>query len=132
MYRFRDRFSVVGAKDDRLDARVLAEAACLDRSHLRALDAQMPEVVQLCHCSRLCTQLNEDKVRLSNQLHQILWDYYPQFLELQVGLARTWVLELLLMAPTPQKAKRMHVSTIQKLLRKHRIQSLDVEPSSAA
>ena len=93
MDRYRDRFSVAGAKDDRLDARVLAETARLDRSHLRAVDAQMSEVVQLRHCSRLCAQLNEDKVRLSNQLHQILWNYYPQFLELQVDLARTWVLE---------------------------------------
>ena len=127
MDRYRDRFSVAGAKDDRLDARVLAETARLDRSHLRTVDAQMPEMVQLRHCSRLCAQLNEDKVRLSNQLHQILWNYYPQFLELQVDLARTWVLELLMMAPTPQKAKRMHVSSIQKLLRKHRIRSQDAE-----
>ena len=127
MDRYRDRFSVAGAKDDRLDARVLAETARLDRSHLRALDAQMPEVVQLRHCSRLCAQLNEDKVRLSNQLHQILWNYYPQFLELRVDLARTWVMELLMMVPTPHKAKRMHVSTIQKLLRKHRIRSQDAE-----
>ena len=127
MDRYRDRFSVAGAKDDRLDARVLAETARLDRSHLRTVDAQMPEVVQLRHCSRLCAQLNEDKVRLSNQLHQILWNYYPQFLELRVGLARTWVMELLMMAPTPHKAKRMHVSTIQKLLCKHRIRSLDAE-----
>ena len=127
MDRYRDRFSVAGAKDDRLDARVLAETARLDRSHLRTVDAQMPEVVQLRHCSRLCAQLNEDKVRLSNQLHQILWSYYPQFLELRVDLARTWVLELMMMAPTPQKAKRMHVSTIEKLLRKHRIRSQDAE-----
>ena len=90
MDRYRDRFSVAGAKDDRLDARVLAETARLDRSHLRAVDAQMPEVVQLRHCSRLCAQLNEDKVRLSNQLYHILWSYYPQFLELRVDLARTW------------------------------------------
>ena len=91
------------------------------------MDAQMPEVVQLRHCSRLCAQLNEDKVRLSNQLHQILWNYYPQILELRVDLARTWVMELLMMAPTPHKAKRMHVSAIQKLLRKHRIRSQDAE-----
>ena len=32
-----------------------------------------------------------------------------------------------MMAPTPQKAKRMHVSTIEKLLRKHRIRSQDAE-----
>ena len=106
---------------------MLAEAARLGRSHLRAIDAQMSEVVQLRHCSRLCAQLNKDKVRLSNQLYQILWSYYPQFLELQVDLGRTWVLELMMMAPTPQKAKRMHVSSIQKLLRKHRIRSQDAE-----
>ena len=32
-----------------------------------------------------------------------------------------------MMAPTPHKAKRMHVSTIEKLLRKHRIRSQDAE-----
>ena len=32
-----------------------------------------------------------------------------------------------MMVPTPHKAKRMHVSTIEKLLRKHRIRSQDAE-----
>ena len=68
MDRYRDCFNVARAKDDRLDTRVLAEAARLDRSHLRAVDAQKSEVVQLHHCSRLCAQLNDDNVRLSSQL----------------------------------------------------------------
>ena len=51
--RYRDRFSLAGAKDDRLDARVLAETVRLDRNHLRRLDAQMHEVVMLRDCSRL-------------------------------------------------------------------------------
>ena len=48
MDRYRDRFSVAGAKDDRLDVRVLAEAVRLDRSHLRAVDARCRK--WCCHC----------------------------------------------------------------------------------
>ena len=125
--RYRDRFSLAGAKDDRLDARVLAETVRLDRNHLRRLDAQMPEVVMLRDCSRLHGQLTADKVRLNNQMRDILWRYYPQFLEISNGLSRLWVLELWMLAPTPHKAKRLRLSSIERLLKKHRIRCIDAK-----
>ena len=122
MDRYRDRFSLAGAKDDRLDARVLAETVRLDRNHLRHLDAQMPEVVTLRDCSRLNGQLTGDKLRLTNQVREILWRYYPQFLEIYSDLSRLWVLELwMLVAPTPYKAKHLRMSSVERLLKKHRI-----------
>ena len=65
--RYRDRFSLAGAKDDRLDARVLAETVRLDRNHLQHLDAQMPEAMMLRDCSRLNGQLTGGKLRLTNR-----------------------------------------------------------------
>ncbi|NLG68736.1 MAG: transposase, partial [Firmicutes bacterium] len=40
--RARDRFKTAGAKDDRLNARVLADLARTDRAHLRPPSAQQP------------------------------------------------------------------------------------------
>ena len=131
--RYRDRFSLAGAKDDRLDARVLAETVRLDRNHLRHLDAQMPEVVTLRDCSRLNGQLTGDKLRLTNQVREILWRYYPQFLEIYSDLSRLWVLELWMLAPTPHKAKHLRLSSVERLLKKHRISdALMLKPSSSA
>ena len=125
--RYRDRFSLAGAKDDRLDARVLAETVRLDRNHLRHLDAQMPEAMMLRDCSRLHGQLTADKLRLTNQVREILWRYYPQFLEIYSDLSRLWVLELWMLAPTPHKAKHLRLSSIERLLKKHRIRCIDAK-----
>ena len=125
--RYRDRFSLAGAKDDRLDARVLAETVRLDRNHLRHLDAQMPEAVTLRDCSRLHGQLTADKLRLTNQVREILWRYYPQFLEIYSDLSRLWVLELWMLAPTPHKAKRLRLNSVERLLKKHRIRCIDAK-----
>ena len=106
--RYRDRFSLAGAKDDRLDA-------------------QMPEAMMLRDCSRLHGQLTADKLRLTNQMREILWRYYPQFLEIYSDLSRLWVLELWMLAPTPHKAKRLRLSSVERLLKKHRIRCIDAK-----
>ena len=128
MDRYRDRFSVAGAKDDRLDARVLAETARLDRSHLRAVDAQMPEVVQpapLFASLRTAERRQGSPVKPAPPDPVELLPAVPGNCGSISPAPGCW--ELMMMAPTPQKAKRMHVSSIQKLLRKHRIRSLDAE-----
>ena len=103
----------------------------LDRNHLRRLDAQMPEVVMLRDCSRLHGQLTADKLCLTNQVRNILWRYYPQFLEISSGLSRLWVLELWMLAPTPHKANHLRLSSIERLLKKHS-DALMLKPSSSA
>ena len=125
--RYRERFSLAGAKDDRLDARVLAETVRLDRNHLRHLDAQMPEAMMLRDCSGLNGQLTGDKLRVTNQVREILWRYYPQFLEIYSDLSRLWVLELWMLAPTPDKAKHLRLSSVEWLLKKHRIRYIDAK-----
>ena len=59
--------------------------------------------MMLRDCSRLHGQLTADKLRLTNQVREILWRYYPQFLEIYSDLSRLWVLELWMPgANTPQ------------------------------
>ncbi len=125
--RFRDRFSPAGAKDDRRDARVLADAIRTDPNSLRALDALDAEIVRLREWSRMSDELTAQRTSRTNRLREQLWRYYPQFLKLKVNLAAPWVLELWKLASTPERARRVRHATIAKLLKKHRIRRFKAE-----
>jgi transposase len=122
--RFRDRFTVAGAKDDRLDARVLADALRTDGHLFRPLAQSHPLVVELREWSRMAEDLQGDRNRLANRLREQLWRYYPQALELADDLAAEWFLDLWEMAPTPERAARRREATVARLLRRHRIRRL--------
>src|SRR5262249_22519662 len=123
----RDRFSVAGAKDDRRDAYVSADGLRTDRHLFRRLQIADPRLIELRAWSRLAEELQEERVRLSNRLHQQLWRYYPQMLKLTDDLTATWLLELWLGAPTPAKATRLRVSAVERLLKQHRIRRVNAE-----
>ena len=125
--RLRDRFSVAGAKDDRRDAYVSADGLRTDRHLFRRLQIADPRLIELRTWSRLAEELQEERVRLSNRLHQQLWRYYPQMLELNDDLTATWFLELWLRAPTPARAVRLRVSAVERLLKHHRIRRVNAE-----
>src|SRR5271157_5217728 len=55
--RFRDRFTVAGAKDDRRDAYVLADALRTDRHCFRRLTVEDPVVIELREWSRMAEDL---------------------------------------------------------------------------
>ncbi|HEY1270732.1 MAG TPA: IS110 family transposase, partial [Terriglobales bacterium] len=61
--RFRDRFTVAGAKDDSLDAYVLADSLRTDMPLFRKLS-----VVELRKWSRIGQELKVERVRLANRL----------------------------------------------------------------
>jgi len=123
--RFRDRFSVAGAKDDRRDAQVLANALRTDREALRGLSLDDPLVIELREWSRVTEDLQQERNRLTNRLREQLWRYYPQMLALGGDLAAAWMLELWRLAPTPAKAARLRQATVERLLRAHRIRRLE-------
>ena len=123
--RFRDRFSPAGAKDDRRDARVLADALRTDRRFFRRLDPVDPEVVELREWTRIADDLTAERTRLVNRVRQQLWRYYPQVLAVEGDLAKAWLLELWQLAPTPAKARRVRKETIARLLKRHRVRYID-------
>lgn len=125
--RLRDRFSVAGAKDDRRDGYALADGVRTDRRLFRRLHVADPRLVELRAWSRLAQELTEERVRLSNRVHHELWRYYPQIAKLTDDLAAAWFLELWTLAPTPAKARRLRKSTIEQLLKQHRIRRIDAE-----
>jgi len=125
--RLRDRFSVAGAKDDRRDAYVLADGVRTDRRLFRRLHVADPRLIELRAWSRLAEELQEERRRLSNRVHQQLWRYYPQMQKLTDDLAAPWFLELWSIAPTPAKARQLRQSTIEQLLKQHRIRRVAAE-----
>jgi hypothetical protein len=119
--RLRDRFSVAGAKDDRRDAYVLADGVRTDRHLFRLLQIADPRLMKLRAWSRLAEELQQERVRLGNRVHQQLWRYYPQMLELTHEVTAAWFLNLWLMAPTPAKAAQLRGPVVDRLLKQHRM-----------
>jgi len=78
--RFRDRFTVAGAKDDSRDADVLADSLRTDMRAFRKLAGVDALIVELREWSRLDEELKAERVRLTNRLRDQLWRYYPQML----------------------------------------------------
>jgi transposase len=123
--RFRDRFTMAGSKDDRLDARVLADALRTDRPRLRRLHQASAELIALREVSRLVEDLQQERTRLANRMREQLWRYYPQLLQLTDDLAEPWILALWHQAPTPAKARKLRKTTVAQLLKAHRIRRTD-------
>ena len=122
--RFRDRFTVAGAKDDRRDAHVLGDSLRTDRHCFRRLSTEDAMVVELREWSRMTEELQQERNRLANRVREQLWRYYPQALEISDDLTADWFLELWAAAPTPAKAARLRESTVDRILKRHRVRRI--------
>lgn len=124
--RFRDRFSPSGAKDDRRDARVLADSLRTDMKAFRLIALPPEKIVLLREWSRMYEEIVEDVVRHTNRLQEQLTRYYPQFLRLG-ALDQLWVLEIWKRMPTPAAAACTRIASIEKILRKHRVRRFSAD-----
>lgn len=129
--RFRDRYTVAGAKDDRRDARVGAHALLTDRAAFRRLTPPDPLTIQLRAASRLVQQLTADRNALTNRLRDQLWRYYQQALDLCDELAADWFLDFWLLAPTPADAAKLGVTRLARFFEHHRVRRCTPEEARA-
>jgi len=123
--RFRDRFSVAGAKDDSRDALVLGHSLRTDPHAFRRLAVDDPLVIELREWSRIYDELKAEQNRLTNRVRQQLWRYYPQANQLAEDVAAEWFLDLWLKVPTPEKAARVSEKAVVRILTNHRIRRFD-------
>jgi transposase len=123
--RFRDRFTMAGAKDDSRDAYVLAASLRTDRHAFRRLSGDDPLIIELREWVRIQDELKQERTRLANRIRDQLWRYYPQAAELTDDVAADWFLELWEQVPTPAKAGRVTEKSIARILQNHRIRRLD-------
>jgi transposase len=125
MDRFRDRFTLAGAKDDSRDAEVMASALRTDPRCLRLLAVSDPIVIELREWSRIAEDLGAERNRLTNRLREQLWRYFPAMLDLEDDLGAEWLLDLWESVPRPDKAARIRATTVAKILKRHRIRRFD-------
>ncbi len=122
--RFRDRFSMSGAKDDSRDAEVLGHSLRTDRHAFRRLAIDDPLVIELREWSRMYEELKQEQSRLANRVRDQLWRYYPQAGELG-DLAADWFLDVWEKAPNPAQAARVSEKTVARILKNRRIRKFD-------
>jgi transposase len=125
MDRFRDRFTVAGAKDDSRDGEAMASALRTDPHCFRLLAPLDPTIIELREWSRMAEDLGTERNRLTNRLRQQLWRYFPAMLELEGDLDGGWFLELWEAMPTPARAARVRETTIGKILKRNRVRRFD-------
>ncbi|MCB0057700.1 MAG: IS110 family transposase [Caldilineaceae bacterium] len=125
MDRFRDRFTLAGAKDDSRDAEVMASALRTDPRCFRRLQPLDPTVIELREWSRIAEDLGTELNRLTNRLREQFWRYFPALLELESDLSANWLLDLWETVPTPAKAMRIRETTVAKVLKRNRIRRHD-------
>jgi transposase len=125
--RFRDRHTVAGAKDDRLDAFVLADSLRTD-THLFHLVEPLPEENYcLRELSRTLEELEHIHRQQANRLWSLLSRYFPVLLRFCSGADEPWLWNLLKKAGTPQAAARLHVHQVRLILKPFRIQRFSAD-----
>lgn len=130
--RFRDRHTVAGAKDDRLDSYVLADSLRTDRHCFRRVAIDDPFIIELREFSRMDEDLKTEKSRLTNRLRDQIYRFFPQMLRLCPAADEAWLWDLVEMIPTPDYARSMRPGRVAKLLQKHRIRRVSAEEVLAA
>ena len=125
--RFRDRFSVAGSKDDRLDALVLADSLRTDGHLFRRIAIQPASVIELREWSRIHDELQAERGAIVNQMRAQLARYFPVFLEIAPDPGEDWATRLLTMIPDQATATRIRPVRIRKLLKDHRIRRITAE-----
>jgi transposase len=119
--RFRDRHTVAGAKDDRRDALVLADALRTDPQSFRAVRLGAPDLLVLRELSRAEEGLLQEFRRIANRLRDQLHRFYPQMLQLCSAADESWLWDLLELAPTPRHASLLSEDQVRRLLKAHRL-----------
>ena len=98
-----------------------------DRRHFRSLEPQDPDIITLRELNRTREELVGERTRLVNRLRELLWRYYPQLNDLMGKMVRLWHLELWELAPSPDAAKRIRSSRVEKLLKLNRVRRIDAK-----
>lgn len=124
---YRQCDNVAGAKDDRRDARLLAERLLTDLHSYRRVQPAGPIYVQLREASReregLVSALRATCNRLRDELHRLS----PRLLSLCPAADERWLWDLLELYPTPREAKGAKRGKVREVLKARRIRRHSLE-----
>jgi transposase len=122
--RFRDRHTVAGAKDDRLDAFVLADSLRTDLKCFRAVALDDPLVMRIRELSRAQADIDADLRRQANRLREQLLRSWPELLSLCDGADEPWFWAAVEMMSA---LKPIRPAAVRALLAKHRIRRIEAD-----
>lgn len=105
------------SKDDRNDARLLANLRRMHDEDCRPLVRHSPTVQELLQLLRAFEQLQRQQLRATNQLRQVLKHYYPVMLHLFSDINIDIALAFLQAYPTPQAAHTLTREQLEAFLR---------------
>lgn len=125
--RFRDRFTVAGAKDDRRDALVLADSVRTDGHLFRRLAVQPATVIELREWSRMHDELQAERTGLVNQMRAQFARYFPAFLQVCEDPGEGWAIRLFERIRDPAAALKTRPAEVRRILQEHRIRRIDAE-----
>ena len=118
--RYRERFSVSGAKSDPADAHLLADMVRTDHHQLRGVagDSELAEAVKVV--TRAHKTLIWERTRHTLRLRSALREFFPAALVAFGDLTASDTLELLGQAPDPASAARLTTTQITAALKRAR------------
>jgi hypothetical protein len=125
--RFRDRYSPAGAKDDRRDSFVGANALRTDPEAFHRIESNAPAVVELREWSRIDRDLGTDLVAQANRLRAQILRVAPHWLKLCPAANEPWFWSMLELAATPAAAVGLDKAQVNTVLRSHRIRRISAE-----
>lgn len=125
--RFRDRYTVAGAKDDRRDAFVLADALRTDDQLFQRLGLEAADIIELRELVRVHEDLKAEVVAHGNRLSEQLHRFFPQVLKLGSVHTERWLWELVKLVHRPDKTRRLSQTAIETILTRHRIRRLSAD-----
>jgi hypothetical protein len=118
--RYRERHGVSGAKSDAGDAHMLADMVRTDSHQLRAAAGDSPEAAGIKVVARTHKTLIWDRTRAVQRLRHQLREYFPAALEAFGDLDAADTLELLGMAPDPDRARKLTRAQVSAALKRAR------------
>jgi len=116
---YRDALHPSGAKDDPTDAELLLQFAMIHQDKIKRWVPAEPEIRLLLRLSEFRRKTVGKRVRLTNELTQIIKDYFPGALDFAGGLDTVMACDFLSKWTTLKKLQKSKPETIRRFYQEH-------------
>jgi transposase len=123
---YRDAIYPSGAKDDPVDAELLLQFLTLHQDRIKPWIPDKPEVRLLLRLVEFRRKIVGKRVRLTNELTQLLKEYFPAALDCAGDLDTVMACDFLSKWPTLEKLQKSRPETIRRFYREHNARRADL------
>lgn len=116
---YRDALHPSGAKDDPTDAELLLQFVTLHQDKIKPWVPDKPEIRWLLRLVEFRRKIVGKRVRLSNELTQLLKEYFPGALDWAGGLEAVMSCDFLAKWPTLEKLQQSKPEAVRKFYQEH-------------